>query len=122
MFLGQFSLVNSYPLRTEQTGYAHAMRNTITAGLLVTLFVGLAVFSCNTEDTDRSFDPILTGRMRIAFDNVMGTSDLKLKTGTYQNAVGETFAVTKFNYFVSNIRLRKADGSEYVCRRTAVIF
>ncbi|MFD2933325.1 MbnP family protein [Spirosoma flavum] len=98
------------------------MKTTITIGLLATIALGLAVFSCDTKDTDTSFNPILTGKMRIAFDNIVGTTDLKLNTDTYQNAVGESFVVTKFNYFVSNIRLRKADGSEYVVPQDSSYF
>lgn len=55
-----------------------------------------------------------TGSLTVSFDNVVGSQDLTLGTGMYQNAAGESFNVTKFNYFVSNIRLQKADGTEYV--------
>ncbi|GAB2558710.1 MbnP family protein [Spirosoma aerophilum] len=92
------------------------MKWTITAGLLVTIIVGLVVGSCHEPDVTP------TGRMRIAFDNVVGTSDLKLGTGSYQNAVGESFSVTKFNYFVSNIRLRREDGSEFVVPQDSSYF
>ncbi len=98
------------------------MKTTITVGLLAIIAFGLAVFSCDTKDTDTSLTPTLTGRMRIVFDNVAGPSDLKLNTGTYQNAVGESFAVTKLNYFVSNIRLRKDDGREYVVPQDSSYF
>jgi hypothetical protein len=95
------------------------MKNTITIGLLSLVILVLAVFSC---DSDTSFTPATSGRMRVAFDNVVGSSDLKLSANTYQNAAGESFTVTKFNYFVSNIRLRKADGSEYVVPQDSSYF
>ena len=95
------------------------MKKTITVGLLASIGLGLAVFSCHTNDTP---NPTTTGRMRIAFDNVAGTSDLALNSGTYQNAVGESFTVTKFNYFVSNIHLRKDDGSDYVVPQDSSYF
>lgn len=91
------------------------MKWTITS-LAATLLIGLAIFSCQeTELTP-------TGRMQIVFDNVVGTSDLKLSAGTYQNAAGESFSVTKFNYFVSNIRLRKEDGGEFVVPQDSSYF
>ncbi|AUD01897.1 MbnP family protein [Spirosoma pollinicola] len=95
------------------------MKKTIIVGLLASIGLGLAVFSCHTNDTP---NPTITGRMRIAFDNVAGTSDLALNSGTYQNAVGESFTVTKFNYFVSNIHLRKDDGSDYVVPQDSCYF
>ncbi|AKD56758.1 MbnP family protein [Spirosoma radiotolerans] len=96
------------------------MKKTITVGLLASVALGLAVFACNTNDP--SINPVSTGRLRVSFDNVAGTSDLALGSGTYQNAVGESFAVTKFNYFVSNIRLRKEDGNDYVVPQDSSYF
>lgn len=55
-----------------------------------------------------------TGSLLINFDNVAGPQNLVLNSSTYQNSSGESFTVSKFNYFVSNIRLRRADGSDYV--------
>ncbi|WP_420148474.1 MbnP family protein, partial [Spirosoma sp.] len=96
------------------------MKNTITLGLLSVIILTLIVFSCNT------FDPIynapLPGKIKLVIDNVAGTSDLKLDSATYQNAAGESFSVSRFNYFISNIRLRKADGSDYVVPQDSSYF
>ncbi|GAB2601569.1 MbnP family protein [Spirosoma areae] len=86
----------------------------MTTQFLFVLAIGLTLAACDTTDTDNSFDPAQLGRMQLVFDNVAGSSDLNLNASTYKNAVGESFVVTKLNYFVSNIHLRKADGSEYV--------
>ena len=88
------------------------MKATVTFGLLASLIVSLTVFSCNTTDLDKSFDPA-PGKLRLVFDNGVGTSDLNLKTGNYKNELGEAFTITKFNYFISNIQLRNADGTTY---------
>ncbi|UFH53902.1 MbnP family protein [Spirosoma sp. KNUC1025] len=98
------------------------MKTTFLLSLLSALVIALAVVSCDTPDNDTSFDPATTGRMRIVFDNMVGSSDLKLGSDTYQNAAGESFTLTRFNYFVSNIRLRKADGSEYVVPQDSSYF
>ncbi len=95
------------------------MKTTATIGLLAALAIGLAVFSCDTVNPDTTDT---TGTLRIAFDNVAGASDLNLGTGSYRNAAGEAFTITKFNYFVSNIRLRKADGSAYVVPQDSSYF
>lgn len=117
MILGEISLGNSALVYYERTdSYAYAMKRTITASLLATVVLGLAVFSCHETDVTP------TGRMRIAFDNVVGSSDLKLNAGAYQNAAGEPFTITKFNYFVSNIRLRREDGSNYVVPQDSSYF
>ncbi|WP_020595868.1 MbnP family protein [Spirosoma panaciterrae] len=76
--------------------------------ILVSLGVG-AFLACQNEVGTAE-----TGSLTLRFDNVVGNQDLALGTVTYQNAAGEPFTVTKFNYFVSNFRLIKADGTDYV--------
>ena len=98
------------------------MKITLTFGLLFILLIGLAVVACDTEDNASTISPGNSGRMRLVFDNVAGAADLKLSTDTYQNTSGESFKITKFNYFVSNIRLRKADGSDYVVPQDSSYF
>ncbi|MFD2570056.1 MbnP family protein [Spirosoma soli] len=97
------------------------MKNNVFYILLTLMVMGLAIWACDTTDTEFS-GPTPSGRMNILFDNVVGSSDLALGTGTYQNAAGESFNVTKFNYFISNIRLRKEDGSEYVVPQDSSYF
>lgn len=97
------------------------MKATVTFGLLAILALGMGVFSCNTNDLDKSFDPA-PGKLRLAFDNVVGTSDLNLKTGSYKNALGEDFTITKFNYFISNVQLRNADGNTYTVPQDSSYF
>lgn len=48
------------------------------------------------------------------FQNVVGNEVLKLKDAFYTNAAGEKFNVTTFNYFISNIKLQRKDGTEFV--------
>ena len=39
--------------------------------------------------------------------------NLKLNTGNYKNEAGQPFTISKFKYYISNIQLKRADGSEY---------
>lgn len=55
-----------------------------------------------------------TGSVEIQFDNVIGNQDLVLKDKTYTNANGDEFTVSLLQYYVSNFRLKRKDGSEYV--------
>lgn len=118
MILGSFFVTRERNPFVEYNAYA--MKTTATVGLLAIMLIGIFVFACDPNDTN----PVTTttGKMRIAFDNVVGASDLKLGTGSYLNSSGESFVVTKFNYFVSNIRLRKQDGSDYVVPQDSSYF
>lgn len=89
------------------------MKTNALTSLLITGLLTLTVWACNTIDPDASA-PMKTGALRLVFDNVAGGQDLQLNTGTYRNASGESFTPTTFNYFVSNIKLTRADGREYV--------
>ncbi|MBO0934430.1 MbnP family protein [Fibrella aquatilis] len=54
------------------------------------------------------------GALAVTFANQVNGSPLVLNTATYTNKAGEAFTVSKFDYFISNIRLIRADGSAYV--------
>ncbi|RBQ07682.1 MbnP family protein [Pedobacter miscanthi] len=50
----------------------------------------------------------------IEFENQVNGSPLVLNTTTYKNAKGEDFKINIFKYYVSNIKLSKADGTTYL--------
>jgi hypothetical protein len=51
----------------------------------------------------------------IEFENVVGNSALQLNsTAPYSTPAGDQFTVTTLRYYISNIKLKRADGSEYV--------
>ncbi|MBT9393857.1 hypothetical protein KLP40_11850 [Hymenobacter sp. NST-14] len=64
--------------------------------------------SCNKNDS--APEP---GSLAIEIDHLVGNTPLKLNTGTYTNGLGQPFTVSTFNYYLSNIKLGKADGTEY---------
>lgn len=79
--------------------------------LLFALIATLSFFSCQTNDP---LEPVgETGSIRVEFDAIVGDQNLVLNGVQYHNASGEDFVVTKFNYFVSNIKFHKTDGSVY---------
>ncbi|MBD2701262.1 hypothetical protein IC229_11485 [Spirosoma sp. BT702] len=85
------------------------MRQSIFLLLLVSSLLGAFFQACQNN-----VGTVETGFITLRFDNVAGNQELKLGTSTYQNAVGESFTVSKFNYYVSNFRLKRTDGTEYV--------
>jgi hypothetical protein len=80
----------------------------VTALLCIAAF-GLSAFSGCKEDEIP--DPVTptptpTTSLKIAFTNVVGASPLTLGTTLqYQNLNGDSFAVTTYKYYISNIRL-----------------
>lgn len=86
------------------------------------VFVALwCLFACKKKSTNdiRSGDK---GTIIIEFDNVVGSTDVELNSATYTNGSGEDFNISALDYFVSNIRLKKVDGSEYVVPKDSSYF
>lgn len=63
-----------------------------------------------------------TGGMKIEFSHRMGSQNLIAGTGVYTNAAGHTFSVERFKYYVSNIQLKKADGTTFTYPRNNSYF
>ncbi len=77
--------------------------------------------SCKKETTSE-FDNTKKAELSIEFDNIAGASDLQLNTGSYTNAAGENFNVTKLKYYVSNFKLTNINGSEYIVPQDSCYF
>lgn len=58
-------------------------------------------------------DTTTVGTVGFEFEHKAGSADLVMTTGSYTNSSGESFTVTKFNYYITNIKMIKTDGSEY---------
>lgn len=86
------------------------MQKSILSSTLWALAISFVLVSCEKED---EIGPNDKNSVVLEFDNRVGTQDLVLNTQTYKNAAGEDYTVTKLNYFISNIKLKKADGTEY---------
>ncbi|MCX6318003.1 MAG: hypothetical protein NTW29_11975 [Bacteroidetes bacterium] len=80
--------------------------------LIAVSAIALFVTSCKKDDTPE-YNPNVKADLSVEFDNIAGSSDLQLNTGTYTNTAGESFKVTKLKYFVSNFKLTNVDGTVY---------
>jgi hypothetical protein len=78
------------------------------------------IFSCHKNNDSPSVD--LKAPLAIQFDNVVGNDDLRLNTGNYINSSGENFSVTFIQYFISNIILKKTDGTEVIVKQDSSYF
>ncbi|HEX2628910.1 MAG TPA: MbnP family protein [Chitinophagaceae bacterium] len=58
----------------------------------------------------------------VEFDNIVGGQNLFLNTVNYSNAAGEQFNISLLQYFISNIKLRKTDGTCYTIEQDSSYF
>jgi hypothetical protein len=66
--------------------------------------------SCK-KDKEEEVVPATIGDLVLEMNHMVNNSQLTLNTGSYTNALGQTFSISKFDYYVSNIVLTKTDGS-----------
>lgn len=68
--------------------------------------------SCDKNETEPTIASGETGSLDIEFDAVVEGAQLDFNS-TYTNANGEQLKVSKFQYYVSNFKLTKTDGTVY---------
>jgi len=78
------------------------------------LALTITAFAFTGCDKDDNTPTDSVGEVDIEMENVVGSTPLALNTGSYTTAAGDQFTVTTFKYYISNIKLQKADGTEYV--------
>ncbi|GAB3249109.1 hypothetical protein GCM10027347_05950 [Larkinella harenae] len=94
------------------------MKNYFSLSMMSGFLFLLVLLACQNDPLEPEY-----GTFQLRFDNVVGTRDLRLDSSTtYTNGSGETFTVSRLNYFVSNIKLKKSDGSEYVVPQDSSYF
>ena len=69
--------------------------------ILLAAIISLLFVSCTKDETSH-YNSDVKAELSVEFDNIVGASDLQLNTGSYTNAAGEVFNVTKLKYYVSN--------------------
>lgn len=83
------------------------MKNFNKTILAITVTLTTFLISCDKAET---IDPNVKNNLSIEFDNVVGNKDLKLDAEQYTNANGESFNITTFNYYISNISFKNDKG------------
>ncbi|MCB2377851.1 hypothetical protein LGH70_09680 [Hymenobacter sp. BT635] len=77
-------------------------------------FILSAAASLTSCTDDKDVAPV-AGQMTLQLEHVAGSAPLTLNgTAPYKTAAGDDFTVTTFRYYISNIKLGKADGTEFV--------
>lgn len=83
--------------------------------LAIGLFVLLSIYSCKKDTVNPeppAEEPIGKGTLTINLKGMVDAQNLVLGN-SYKNAVGDTFVVNLFKYYISNIVLTAADGTKF---------
>lgn len=85
-------------------------------------FIAVVLFASCKKDSEPAYNTAVKADLSVEFDNIVGGADLQLATGTYTNASGEAFTVTKLKYYVSNFVLTNMDGTQYTVPQDSCYF
>lgn len=78
--------------------------------------------SCKKEKTEPDYNDLNLAPLSVEFDNIVGGQNLYLNTGSYTNTAGEIYSLSMLQYYISNIKVKKADGTEYVVPQDSSYF
>ena len=92
--------------------------------IFIAAFAFTAIFTSCKKDTATTseYNTAQKGAISVEFDNIVGSTDLQLKTGSYTNSSGETYKVTKLKYYVSNFKFTNTDGTVYTVPQDSSYF
>lgn len=82
--------------------------------ILLLLPLYLLAFS-NTQSSSPKIAATNTGTVKVTFVNTVKGKPLELNTGSYINPFGETYSVTKFKYYISNVFLIRGRVFSFSC-------
>jgi methanobactin biosynthesis MbnP-like protein len=86
--------------------------------LLLFLSASLVITSCKKDPDEEQPVPApaapTTGSLALHFENMVDTNELVFNTQSYVTANNDTFTVSAFKYYISNIVLTKSGGGTYV--------
>jgi hypothetical protein len=78
---------------------------------LLLLIVGFLISGCKKDDDNDDPIPVNDVQLNFAFSHRVGSSAVSYDMIAYQNEAGNNYSVVTLKYFISDIRLNKADGS-----------
>jgi hypothetical protein len=77
---------------------------------LIALGGMMSFVAISCKKSEEEINPNDKNSVFLTFDNRVGDKAMTVLT-TYKNGSGEDFTITTFNYFISNISLKKEDGT-----------
>lgn len=78
--------------------------------------------SCKKETAGPDYNESNLAALSVEFDNIVEGQNLVLNTTNYTNAAGETYNVQLLQYFISNIKVGKANGTVYTVNQDSSYF
>lgn len=102
-------LYNSTQNKNKTTMRTSYITSTIIT-LSMAVFIALGVTGCKKDDDDHDHDG--TGHLHVYFQNKMGSMDL-MYGHSHDLDGNRAYQISTLQYYISNVRLTKDDGTDY---------
>lgn len=79
--------------------------------LLALSICTLGILSCEKKDSKDSKE--IKQSFKIVINNMVGEQEINLNADTFVSILGDSFMITNYKYYISNLRLIKSDGGEF---------
>jgi hypothetical protein len=92
--------------------------------IIFSIIIATTVFTSCKKDTATTseYNTAQKGLISVEFDNIVGSADLQLNTGSYTNSSSETYKITTLKYYVSNFKFTNTDGTVYTVPQDSSYF
>ena len=60
-------------------------------------------------------------KLTISFDHYVGSELLKLDSAIYKNELGQTFTLSNFKYYISNLHFKNSSGKDFTLNKSFLI-
>lgn len=98
------------------------MKTFLIKRLAIPVIAMVTVASCKKDAIEPTYNEANLGPLSIEFDNIIGGQNLVLNSTNYTNAAGETYNVQLLQYFISNIKVKKSDGTVFTVNQDSSYF
>lgn len=86
-------------------------KNILKIAVIAAITIGSS--ACRKDENTTPKPTAKEGKVLLEFYNKVGGNALKMDGTSYKNQNGDDFTVSKFNYYISNIKLNNTNGSSY---------
>lgn len=85
-----------------------------TLKYIFSALIAVSIFTaCKKEKIEFTPPEMSLGSVELEFEHKVGSSSLTLNSATYTNTNGDNYTVSKFAYYVSAVKLSRADGQSF---------
>ncbi len=73
----------------------------------------VSLFSCRKKENPSPVNTATSNALKVEFSNLVGNDGMVLNDRWYQNAALDSYKISSYKYYISNIKLNRVDGTVF---------